>query len=73
MAETCRTHGAADVEVYPTDLTNHAAVDSLAKQLLEKHKVCMRRHVNTSGMPHLSSCCRLWQERLRRTISCRWR
>ncbi len=39
MAETCRTHGAADVEVYPTDLTDHSAVDSLAKQLLDKHKV----------------------------------
>jgi len=39
VAETCRTHGAADVEVYPTDLTDHSAVDSLAKQLLDKHKV----------------------------------
>ena len=40
VAETCRTHGAADVEVYPTDLTDHAAVDDLAKKLLDKHKVC---------------------------------
>ena len=58
VAETCRKHGAADVEVYPTDLTDHAAVDSLAKQLLDKHKVCLmalytgqQRPATSFGMP----------------------
>ena len=51
MAKTCRTHGAADVEVYPTDLTDHAAVDSLSKQLLDKHKVCARHQPAASSWP----------------------
>ena len=39
VAETCRKNGAADVEVYPTDLADGKAVDKLAAQLLEAHKV----------------------------------
>ncbi len=39
VAETCRTNGAADVEVYPTDLADGKAVDKLAAQLLDAHKV----------------------------------
>jgi short-subunit dehydrogenase len=48
-AAVSKEHGAAFADVYPTDLTNGANIDSLAKQLLEKHGA-VDILVNNAGM-----------------------
>ena len=48
VADSCRKHGAKEVEIYSVDLSNSKDIDQLCKDLLSKHKVDVL--VNNAGM-----------------------
>ena len=39
MADSCRKHGAKEVEIYSVDLTSSKDIDQLCKDMLSKHKI----------------------------------
>ena len=48
VADSCKSHGAADTEVYPFDLVNTDDIDSLAKKILQDKEVHVL--VNNAGI-----------------------
>ena len=39
MADSCKKHGAKEVEIYSVDLTSSKDIDQLCKDMLSKHKI----------------------------------
>lgn len=48
MADSCKSQGAADCEIYPFDLVNIGDIDSLAKKMLADKQVDVL--VNNAGI-----------------------
>ena len=48
MADSCKSQGAADCEIYPFDLVNTGDIDSLAKKVLADKQVDVL--VNNAGI-----------------------
>lgn len=48
VADSCKSHGAADCEIYPFDLVNTEDIDSLAKKVLGDRQIDVL--VNNAGI-----------------------